>query len=32
MDVDVAGPVLVAMMFGFLGLVTLPVGTTLLGM
>lgn len=32
MDVDVAGPVLVAMMFGFLGLVTLPVGTILLGM
>jgi len=30
MGFDLAGPVLVAMMFGFLGLVTLPVGTTLL--
>ena len=30
MGFDLAGPVLVAMRFGFLGLVTLPVGTTLL--
>jgi hypothetical protein len=30
MGVDLAGPVLVAIMFGFLGLVTLPIGTTLL--
>jgi hypothetical protein len=31
MGIDLAGPVLVAIMFGFLGLVTLPIGTTLLG-
>lgn len=31
MGVDFAGPVIIAILIGYLGLVTVPIGTTLLG-